>query len=68
MSRFAGKTVREILKYKIGSIKTPPLDPGSPSWDDILDLTLEEIEQRAKRREPGYKTIKKLLTAREYDK
>jgi hypothetical protein len=68
MGSNAGKTVREILKGKKASIKQAALDPGSPSWDDILDLTWEEIHERAKRRIPGYKTFKKLLSAGEYDK
>jgi hypothetical protein len=60
--------VRDILRRKRGSIRTAALDPGSPSWDDILHLTWEEITQRAKNREPGFKTFKKLLSAGEYDK
>ena len=49
MADNSGKTVREILKGKQGGIKTAPLDPGSPSWDEILDLSWEEIVDRAKR-------------------
>src|SRR6266478_1414845 len=44
----AGKTVREILEDKKGSIKDAPLDEGSPSWDEILDLNWEEIVDQAK--------------------
>ena len=66
--KYAGKTVAEILKGKKASIKEAAIDPGSPSWDEILNLTWEEIQERAKRRQPGYKTIKKLLGTREYDK
>jgi hypothetical protein len=62
------ETVREILRRKKGSIRNAALGPGSPSWDDIVDLTWEEITRRAKNREPGYKTFKKLLSAGEYDK
>ncbi len=58
----------EILTGKKASIKKAALDPGSPSWDDLLDLTWEEIERRAKRRLPGYGTIKKLLAGKEYDR
>jgi hypothetical protein len=68
MADNAGKTVAEILRTKKASIKDAALDPGSPSWDDILQLTWEDLTDRAKRREPGYKTIKKLLGSREYDK
>ena len=68
MADHAGKTVAEILVGKKGSIRDAPLNPGSPSWDIILDLTWEEVVERAKRRRPGYKTIKKLLGSKEYDK
>lgn len=68
MDENAGKTVEEILVGKKGSIRDVGLSPGSPSWDEILDLTWEDIVQRAKRRHPGYKTIKKLLGNKEYDK
>jgi len=37
--KYAGKTVADILKKKRGDIKYAPLDQGSPSWDDIQDLT-----------------------------
>lgn len=63
-----GKTVAEILLGKKASIKDAPLEPGSPSWDDIMELTWEEIEGQAKRKVRGFKTIKKLLGSREYDK
>lgn len=68
MSANAGKTVAEILKDKRGSIKNAPLEPGSPSWDDILRLTWEEIEERARRREPGFQAFKKLLKEKRFDK
>jgi hypothetical protein len=68
MSDDAGRTVAEILLGKKASIKNAGLEPGSPSWDEIMDHTWEEIQARAKRRVPGYKTIKKLLSSGEYDK
>jgi hypothetical protein len=68
VSKNRGKTVAEILKGKLGSIKTAPLDPGSPSWDDILHMTWEELCQRARRREPGFHTFRKLLTNGRFDK
>jgi len=64
----AGKTVGEILKDKKAGIKTAELEEGSPSWDDILNLTWEDIVKAAKKREPGFKTFKKLLSQGEYDK
>lgn len=68
MSKNAGKTVREILRGKRGMIRRCPLDPGSPGWDDIQDLTWEEIEERAARRDPGFSTFRKLLTDGRFDK
>jgi len=68
MSDNAGKTVIEILKGKMGSVKQARMKPGSPSWDDILHLSWEEIERRARRNETGYKTIRKLLSDPEYNK
>jgi hypothetical protein len=68
MSSNSGKTVEEILKSKKASIKNVPLDPGSPSWDDILHLRWEDIEEKAKKRDAGYQTIRKLLTNRRFRK
>ncbi len=68
MADNAGKTVAEILLGKKASIKSAALEPGSPSWDEIQTLTWEEITARAKQRQTGYKTIKKLLGSQEYDK
>ena len=66
--KYAGKTVAEILKAKRASIKDAALGEGSPSWDEILNLPWEEVVERAKKREPGFGTIKKLLSKGEYDK
>jgi hypothetical protein len=68
MGSNAGKTVAEILKDKRASIKNAPLESGSPSWDEILDLTWEEIEDRADRDDPGFRTFKKLLQGKRFDK
>ena len=68
MSSNAGQTVREILGRKKASVRQAPLDPGSPSWDDILDWSWEELVRRAKGRVRGYKTLKKLLSSGEYDR
>ncbi len=62
------ETVREILKRKRAAIKQAALEPGSPSWDDILEMTWDEINERARRRETGFKTFKKLLGKAEYDR
>ena len=67
MASNAGKTVAEILRAKRAGVKLAPLPKGSPSWDEILHLSWEEIDARAKRREPGYRTICKLLSDPEYN-
>jgi hypothetical protein len=62
------ETVAEILKRKRGAIRQAPLEPGSPSWDDILHETWGEVKEKARRRVPGYKTFRKLLSDSEYEK
>lgn len=37
-------------------------------WDSIKHLKWEEIEERAERGEPVFKTVKKLLELKRYDK
>ena len=64
----SGRSVAEILKEKRANIKEAALDPGSPSWDDILELSWEEIVRGAKERQPGFQTFKKLLSKGEYNK
>jgi hypothetical protein len=66
--RFAGRKVSEILREKKASIRLAPLPPGSPSWDDVEAMIWEEIEDGAKANEPGFKTIRKLLTDRRFDR
>jgi hypothetical protein len=66
--KYAGKTVKEIHKTTQRRIKNAPFDEGSPSWDDIMDLTWEEVEQRAQDNEPGFRTVRKLLDRKKYDK
>ena len=68
MADHSGKTVGEILATKKASIRDAALPRGSPPWDDILNLSWEEVVERSKKRRPGYKTIKKLLGSKEYDK
>ncbi len=66
---FGGKsTVKEILKSKKGSIKNAPLGKGAPSWDEVLDMRMDEISKNAQKGVPGYKTIKKLLTDKRFDR
>jgi hypothetical protein len=61
-------SVRDVLQGKLGSIRRAPLPPGSPSWDDISEMTMSEIRAAAKANQPGYKTILKLLTDSRFDK
>ena len=68
MADYAGKTVAEILKTKRARIKHAPLPEGSPSWDDIMQLTWEEIEEKYKQGDPGFKTFHKLLTSKRFEK
>ena len=60
--------VREILRGKKGSIRQAPLPKGSPSWEEVLDLPLSEIERRASSDETGYRTIRKLLKDKRFDR
>jgi hypothetical protein len=62
------ETVTEILARKKGTIRQAPLDAGSPSWGEILSETWADIKDKARRRVPGYKTFRKLLSDSEYDK
>ena len=68
MAKYSGKTVADILKLKKANIKNAPLEKGSPSWDDIMHLTWEEVQDLAKKAEPGFRTIHKLLTRKRFDK
>ncbi|MBI1830547.1 MAG: hypothetical protein HYR84_03740 [Planctomycetes bacterium] len=68
MADHSGKTVAEILKTKRAAILRAPLPKGSPSWDDIMHLTWEEVVLRQKRRDRGFKAFHKLLSDKEYDK
>ncbi len=64
----AGKTVAEILVDKKGSIRRAPLEDGSPGWDAIGGMMWEEVVQRAADDEPGFRTIRKLLSDRRFNK
>jgi hypothetical protein len=64
----AGKSVGEILLGKKGSVRNAPLERGSPSWDEIERMTWEEVTEKAEADVPGFKTIKKLLGDKRFDK
>ena len=68
MAKNSGKTVREILRTKRAVILRCPLDPGSPSWDDIMDMTWEVLEKRKQRGEVGFQAFHKLLTDGRFNK
>jgi len=63
----AGKTIREILSCKKSSIRNAPLPKGAPAWEEILDKTWEEVERMLRNTE-AWKTIRKLLTNKRFDK
>jgi hypothetical protein len=48
MGKYAGMVVGEILRTKKASIRSAPLPPGSPSWDDLLHLTWERVDESAR--------------------
>jgi len=62
------QTVNDVLQGKFGSITRAPLPAGSPSWDEVRNMTMSEIEKAAQANEPGYKTILKLLTDSRFNK
>jgi len=62
------QTVKDVLKEKKGSIKNAPLPEGSPSWDEILNMPLDEVAKRAQRNEVGFKQFKKLLNDKRFNK
>ena len=60
--------MREILTVKKGSVRSAPLPAGSPGWDAVLDLTWEEITAAADAGAAGFRTIRKLLPDRRFDR
>lgn len=68
MSQNAGRTVGDILREKRAAIRTAPLEPGSPGWDDILGMMWEDVVARADADDPGFRTFKKLLAGSRFDK
>jgi len=66
--RFSSMKVRQILPLKKSSIRNAPLPLGSPTWDEIHDMIWEELDAAARRNEPGFKTIRKLLSDQRFDR
>lgn len=62
------RLVKDILKGKEGAIKDATLPKGSPTWDQISQMTMDQIDKAAKACEPGFRTIRKLLTDSRFDK
>ena len=62
------RTVAEVLAGKRGSIKNAPLPPGSPSWEEVSNMTMGQVSALARQNTPGYRTIWKLLTDRRFNK
>jgi len=60
--------VLDILKLKKGSIKQAQLPEGAPTWDDLSDITWEQIEAGAGANVPGFRTIRKLLSDKRFDR
>ena len=68
LHKFAGMTGREILRTKKASVRSASLPAGSPSWSEIEDMMWEEIEAGATDNRLGFKTIRKLLSDRRFDR
>jgi hypothetical protein len=60
--------VTEILKTRKSQIKRAPLPLGSPSWDEIAELTWGDIVEGARQNRSGFRTIRKLPTDKEYER
>jgi len=58
----------DILKLKKGSIKQAQLPEGAPTWDELRDLTWEQIEANAENNVSGFRTIRKLLSDKRFDR
>ena len=66
---FPGDTlVSDILKTKQARILRAKMPKGSPSWDQVRNMTWDEIVSKTKQGERGYKTIHKLLTDLRFDR
>jgi hypothetical protein len=68
IARRAAETVGDVLAKKQGRIHRAPLAKGSPSLSDVRDMSMSEVERRAKANETGFRTILKLLRDRRFDR
>lgn len=58
----------DILRSKKAGIMRAPLGIGAPSWEELLDLSWREIELGARANRPGYRTVRKLLSDKRFDR
>ncbi len=63
-----GELVSSVMRRKKGSIQNAELPPGSPSWDEVRGMTMREIDEAAKANRPGFRTIRKLLQDKRFDR
>jgi len=62
------RLVSDILTQKKGSITRAELPPGSPSWEQVRNMTWSQIDAGARAGLPGYSTIRKLLSDSRFDR
>lgn len=63
-----GKTVNGILAEKKASIKSAPMPRGFPGWDEVGSMIWEDVVTRARRNEPGFRELRKLLSDKRFNK
>jgi hypothetical protein len=66
--KYSGMLVRDILLRKKASVRSAPLPPGTPPWDEVAGMTWEQVDDAAVQNQVGFKTIRKLLTDSRFDK
>ncbi len=45
-----------------------PLPSGAPDWETLMEMTWMQIEDGARANRPGFKTVRKLLTDKRFNK
>jgi hypothetical protein len=66
--KYAGMRVVEILRLKKASVRSAPLPSGCPSWAELEPLFWEQIDDGARQNQPGFRTVRKLLTDQRFDR
>jgi hypothetical protein len=66
--KFAGMRVADILRLKKGSVRMAPLPVATPSWNELDKMSWEQVEDGARQNQPGFKTVRKLLTDQRFDR